>query len=154
MIHTTLALGDWGRLAFGVAALIWTLDCFVGFYLTLPVRARRAVETKPQKTWWSRWRPAWALRKGARGHKLNIDLHRAGGLWLWPILFGFAWSGVRFSLASVHAPIMRILGATDYVDLLTLPKPLDAPPFNFRAAVATGERLMRAQAIRHGFTVD
>jgi len=36
-LHYSLALGDWGLFVFGLAALIWTVDCFVGFYLTLPI---------------------------------------------------------------------------------------------------------------------
>ncbi len=37
-LHFTLLLGDVGKYIFGIAALVWTLDCFVGFYLTLPKR--------------------------------------------------------------------------------------------------------------------
>lgn len=151
LVHYGLVLGEWGRWAFGVAALVWTIDCFVGFYLTLPVRPKRAV---PSKSWWSRWRPAWTLRKGARGHKLTFDLHRAGGLWLWPVMVVFAWSGVGFSLTSVHAPVMHLLGGTEWVPLPVLAEPLDPPPIGMRAAVATGERLMGAEAARRGFTVE
>ena len=35
-LHHSLALGVAGRYAFGIVALLWTLDCFVGAYLTLP----------------------------------------------------------------------------------------------------------------------
>ncbi len=62
-LHYGRVLGAWGMWAFGVAALIWTIDCFVGFYLTLPV-VRRTVA--PAAGWWSRWRPAWLVRRG--GH--------------------------------------------------------------------------------------
>ncbi len=41
-LHYRLAVpGSIGTWLFGIAALIWTLDCFVGFYLTLPPRRRR-----------------------------------------------------------------------------------------------------------------
>ena len=151
LVHYGLVLGDWGRWAFGVAALVWTIDCFVGFYLTLPVRPKRSI---PQKSWWSRWRPAWTPRPGARGYKRTFNLHRAGGLWLWPVMFVFAWSGVGFSLNSVHAPVMHLLGGTEWVPLPVLAKPLDTPLIGVRAAVATGNRLMRAEAARRGFTVE
>ena len=36
-LHYSLALGQVGTWLLGIAALIWTLDCFVGFYLTLPL---------------------------------------------------------------------------------------------------------------------
>lgn len=35
----------------------------------------------------------------AGGYKLNFDLHRAGGLWLWAMLFILAWSSVAFNLS-------------------------------------------------------
>ena len=35
-LHWRLALGDLGQWTLGILALIWTIDCFVGFYLTLP----------------------------------------------------------------------------------------------------------------------
>lgn len=151
LVHYSLALGDWGTWAFGIAALVWTIDCFVGFYLTLPVHTKRAVSLQ---SWWSRWRPAWTLRRRVRGYKLTFDLHRAGGLWLWPVMLVFAWSGVGFSLPQVHVPVMHLLGATDEVPLPVLATPLDTPPIALRAAVATGARLLRAEAARRGFAVE
>ncbi|MGQ0591992.1 MAG: PepSY domain-containing protein, partial [Gammaproteobacteria bacterium] len=41
-LHYSLALpettGNLGGYILGITALLWSLDCFVGFYLTLPVR--------------------------------------------------------------------------------------------------------------------
>ncbi len=39
-LHFELALGVVGSYAFGIVALLWTLDCFVGAYLTFPARTR------------------------------------------------------------------------------------------------------------------
>jgi uncharacterized iron-regulated membrane protein len=39
-LHYTLLLGELGIKIFGIASLVWTLDCFVGFYLTLPRRRK------------------------------------------------------------------------------------------------------------------
>jgi uncharacterized iron-regulated membrane protein len=36
-LHYSLALDEVGIWVLGITALVWTLDCFVGFYLTLPV---------------------------------------------------------------------------------------------------------------------
>ncbi len=41
-LHFNLALGETGKLVFGIVALIWTIDCFVGFYLTLPKRKAKS----------------------------------------------------------------------------------------------------------------
>ncbi len=49
-------------------------------------------------SWWRRWKPAWKIRWAASRYKLNFDLHRANGLWLWPILIVFAWSSVYMNL--------------------------------------------------------
>ena len=154
-VHYSLALGPWGETAFGTAALIWTIDCFVGFYLTLPIRRRGvAAIGPPRQNWWSRWRPAWNIRKGARGHKLNFDLHRAGGLWLWPLLFVFAWSGVGFSLPSVNRPVMAALGASKDFAPPALARPLDDPPIDMRSARRIGRDLITREGATRGFAVE
>jgi hypothetical protein len=40
-LHWGLALDKTGIWILGIAALLWTIDCFTSFYLTLPSRARR-----------------------------------------------------------------------------------------------------------------
>lgn len=42
-LHYSLALDTIGTYAFGIIALLWTLDCFIGAYLTLP-RGRQFFE--------------------------------------------------------------------------------------------------------------
>ncbi|MGH8556691.1 MAG: PepSY domain-containing protein [Methylococcales bacterium] len=44
-LHYCLALDSFGIWVLGICALVWTLDCFVAFYLTFP--ARRQKEEKP-----------------------------------------------------------------------------------------------------------
>lgn len=153
-LHRELALGRVGQLALGVAALIWTIDCFVGFYLTLPIR-RRPTPGEPRSApgWWSQWRPAWLLRWRAGSYKLTFDLHRAGGLWVWPLLFVFAWSGVGFNLREVSTPVMHLFGATPYIDIPTPRAPLPVPPIALREAQARGDALLRDIGRREGFAV-
>ena len=61
----------WGIWLLGVIAILWTLDCFGAFYLTLPMKrrilARNEAEdptdnTIPGHSWWQRWKPAWKVR--------------------------------------------------------------------------------------------
>lgn len=148
-LHYSLALGTIGTFVFGLAALIWTVDCFVGFYLTLPPRTYKPARTP----FLERWRPSWRVRWKSTPYKLNFDLHRAGGLWLWPLLLVFAWSSVSFNLPQVHVPVMEALGAKDARRLLidsALPTPRNAPALDFRHAVARGEQLAERTAMQQG----
>jgi uncharacterized iron-regulated membrane protein len=100
----------------GAVAILWTLDCFVGFYLTLPVkrRAARALDNatadEPQpagKPWLARWAPAWKVRWRGGATKLNFDVHRAFSLWTWALLFIVAFTGFSLNLyAEVFYPLM------------------------------------------------
>ena len=111
-LHRDLLLGDVGKLILGIVSLVWTINCFIGFYLTLPrkVKNTQAKQKKPNKkrsSWLKRWRPAWKIRTKTNTFKLNYDLHHAFGLWLWVILFVIAWSSVGFNLKEVYQPTMR-----------------------------------------------
>jgi uncharacterized iron-regulated membrane protein len=159
-LHYSLALGEYGSLAFGIAALIWTLDSFVGFYLTLPVRVRRKTgvatgEAGKLPNWGRRWRSSWLVRWRSSPYKINFDLHRAGGLWIWPMLLVFAWSSVAFNLTPVYMPIMKLLGAEDVREQFKpLASPRLNPKFDFPTAVRRGERLASMEMRRRHIGVD
>lgn len=148
-LHYSLALGTSGTLLMGLAALVWAFDCFVGFYLTFPLRA---VRPAPRPSGWlSRWKPAWTIRWGASSHKLTFDLHRAGGLWVWPVLLVFALSSVAFNLPTVYGPAAKALGARDDAALLAgrVPEtPRGAPKLGLEAAERRGQELARQEAQR------
>lgn len=159
-LHYGIIAGPWGEWAFGIAALVWTIDCFVGFYLTLPRRIaprrtdrRGAANRAANPGWLARWRPAWRIRR-ARGYKLTFDLHRAGGLWLWPLLFVFAWSGVALSLPQVEQPMMRVFGAKARFVPRALPRPEPLPRLSRRDAVARAGPALAAIGAGRGFTLD
>lgn len=149
-LHTSLLLGVVGTYAFGVIALLWTLDCFVGAWLTLPPRTQR----QSAKSWAARWWPAWKLRPVA-GYKLVFDLHRAGGLWPWAALLVIAWSSVAFNLKEVYEPVMRTMFAHQPGEdhYRPLAQPVMQPALDWQAARATGRRLMAAQAAQLGITI-
>ena len=107
-LHDSLALGEWGMLALGLAALVWTVDCVTGLVLTWPVRKQPCRRGDPG--WLARWRPSWTIRRRTTPYKLTFDLHRAGGLWVWPLLLVFAWSSVSFNLPQAYRPIMALFG--------------------------------------------
>jgi uncharacterized iron-regulated membrane protein len=147
-LHWTLTFKNVGSTILGVVAIMWSVDCFIAFYLTLP--------TTPHN-FWRRWTTAWKIKRAAGFYRLNFDLHRSSGLWLWPLLFVFAWSSVMFNIRPAYEWVTEKL--FDYrsrqVDamLLVSRPPNDAPSLDWRAAQATGERLIAESAARDGFVV-
>jgi uncharacterized iron-regulated membrane protein len=128
--------------------MIWAMDCFVGLYLTLPVS---------QRQWWTRWRKAWAIRRPLKlNYKLNVDLHLASGLWLWPMLFVFAWSAVQFNLPKVHDVVMSSVAGPKAVAARTAPlaMPRAAPRLSWPEARQHGRELAKALGQQQGFTVE
>ena len=150
-LHYTLLLGEIGRTILGISALIWTIDCFVGGYLTFPVRRKAAVAG--QKSWFHRWRPSWLIRRKTNGYKFSFDLHRAGGLWVWAMLLVFAWSSVAFNLGQVYTPVMKVFGYQDFEAESVSTLPPGAAITDWQQAL----RIARADATsfgaQSGFTV-
>ncbi|MGH8613909.1 MAG: PepSY-associated TM helix domain-containing protein [Gammaproteobacteria bacterium] len=88
--------------------------------------------------------------------RFNYDLHRASGLWVWPMLFVLAWSSVAFNLnTEIYHPVMKLIfGMRAGDDLPTLDKPLESPALGWREAYMHGQRLMRDAAVQHKFRVE
>jgi len=147
-LHSTLVMGSTGGWLLGIVALVWTLDSFIGFYLTLP---------RGSGGFWQRWKYAWQVKWRANAFRVNFDLHRAGGLWFWLLVFVFAWSSVMLSLRPVYVQVTKALfdyrSDDDTLRDAFLPKPLDNPKLDWHAAQAAGEKLMAKQAALHGFTI-
>lgn len=149
-LHATLVAGETGARVMGLVALAWTLDCFVGFYLTLPAFGERA-----RKGFWARWKPAWEIRLSGAFHRINLDLHRASGLWLWPLLLIIAWSGVYLNLNGVYTRVTSLL--FDYQPSFAAME-MEAPhddraPMSWRAAGARARELMAEQGRVSDFVV-
>lgn len=158
-LHYSLALGMTGMWILGICALVWTLDCFVGFYLTLP--ARSGGTTTATKTlgrrWWCRWKPAWLVKWKSSAYRINFDLHRAGGLWTWVLLLIFAWSSVYMNLwDTVYTWTTQALFEyhTIWTEVPVRTQPLEHPMLSWREAQVRGEALMAEQAAQHGFVVE
>ena len=107
----------WGIWLLGIIALTWTVDCFTGFYLSLPVKRRK--KTTSGKSWLQRWKPAWKIRWNSGPHKLNFDLHQALSLWTWGLLFVVAFTAFSLNLyREVFFPLMSTISEVT-------PSPLD-----------------------------
>lgn len=141
----------WGFWLMGGVALMWLIDSFVALYLTLPVRmaqqrARGAAGAKlPRASWWRRWQPAWVVRWRAGGYKLNFDLHRAGGLWVWGIIIVVSFTSFSLNLyREVFYPVMSTISTTTPGPYETIkPAPLGsfiAPKISFAQAIEIAQR--------------
>lgn len=150
-LHYSLALDGIGTVLFGIVALLWTLDCFAGAWLTLP---NKRASGEPARRWPARWWQAWKFRSGS-AYKISFNLHRAGGLWTWAMLFVLAWSSVAFNLPQVHDPAMKAVFAHQR-GLESIPKlarPRLQAALSWEQALPAARWLMAQQAQVGGFTV-
>ena len=160
VLHYSLHLPEmwgvdrWGVWLLGGVAVLWTLDCFVGFYLTLPPRpAAAAASPKRAERFWSRWKPAWRIKTGGSPYRITFDIHRALGLWLWGVLFTVAFTGFSLNLyTEVFYPVMsKVSRVTPSPFDLRKPADLHAPippTRTYGQIVATA----RGEARRRGWT--
>lgn len=141
----------WGVALLGIIALLWTIDSFIGFALTLPRRAKR--NRVQARSWWQRWKPAWKIHTNAGSARLNFDLHRAFSLWTWGFLVIIAFTAFSLNLyRDVFFPLMSLVSDVT-------PSPLEQrapnapdnpikPNLSFRQVVALGEK----EAEKKGWT--
>lgn len=140
VLHYSLHLPTWGGIdrwgvwLMGIVALLWTLDCFTGLFLTLPpATARRqsspSTPLSRARAWCQRWLPAWKVRWRANAYKVNFDLHRAGSLWAWGLLLVLAFTAFSLNLyREVFFPAMSwVSDVTPSPSDLRTPAPLDRP---------------------------
>lgn len=115
-----------GVLFFGIVAIVWCLDCLIALWLSFPnLRS---------------WRKSLAFRWSQGGYKLNFDLHRSGGVWIWLLLLILAVTSVSMNLErQVTRPLVELFS------------PLTPSPFASRTPVTLDEQIVplidRRQAI-------
>lgn len=162
-LHYTLhipemwGIDDWGLWFMGIVALLWTLDCFVGFYLTFPVRHRTtsrhgtAARHSPRKGWWTRWKPAWLVKTSGSAYRITFDVHRAFGLWTWGLLFIIAFTGFSLNLyREVFFPMMSMISTvtpTPFEQRKRSATPIE-PKVQFEQILPVAQ----AEATRRGWT--
>jgi uncharacterized iron-regulated membrane protein len=144
-LHYALALPKpYGEWLFGIVALVWTVNCLVGIVSTFP-------RISP---FWRRWLPAWLIKRNASTYRLHYDIHRASGLWLWGVLFLFAWSSVMLNLRQeVYTPVM-----STFLEFRKAPERRKAdvskPMLAWQEAYRIAARAMDEVAAKEGFTVN
>ena len=146
-LHSDLALGTGGAWTLGLVAVLWTVDCFVAAYLTFPRGSHR---------FWRRWRRSWIVRPSASWFRPFYDLHRAGGLWPWPLLLVFAWSSVMLEPMPVYGWVTGALfefRSDENIFAAPTQGVGGSGRVEWRRAEATGRRLMAQAAERAGFSI-
>jgi uncharacterized iron-regulated membrane protein len=99
---------DLGMLLMGIVAIVWTLDAFIALWISFPnLRS---------------WRKSFAFRFREGGYKLNFDLHRSGGVWLWGLMLMLGITAISMNLQrEVVRPVVSLFS------------PLTKGPFDVRA---------------------
>jgi uncharacterized iron-regulated membrane protein len=152
-LHMHLAMGGVGSWILGVVALAWTIDCLIAFALTLP---KRIAPSSQGGRYLARWKTAWLVKWRASAFRINFDLHRASGLWLWGALLIFAWSSVYMDLNGFYSRAMRLV--LDFEQPVwartATPKAIAEKPISWEDAQAIARRLMAEEARTRGFMVE
>jgi uncharacterized iron-regulated membrane protein len=143
----------WGVWLMGVVALAWTVDCFVGFYLTLPSRAAAGAKGRGFGGFWNRWKPAWKIKTKGSPYRINLDVHRAFGLWLWAVLFTVAFTAFSLNLyREVFFPVIsKVSQVTPTPFDVRTPRSPDDPVIA-RVGYAQVIESATAEARRRGWT--
>lgn len=143
-LHYTLHLPDalnleLGRLLMGLVALTWLLDAFVAIVISFPRRKS--------------WRRSFAYRLREGGYRLQFDLHRSTGVWLWPLLALFAFTAVCLNLGrEVARPLVSSFSELAPDPFASEQTTTIAPALSRRAAIeaATAEARRRQIAADAG----
>ena len=146
-----------GIVLIGSLGLVWTFVSIAGLYLTLPPKLKRGKSGNKPRSFVHRWSTSWQVNRKSNATRLVLDLHRAPGLWLWPLLLIFAVTGFALNLGGPYAGFVSKFA--DYAHFQERPprpplaRPLLVPPIGWFEAAALGQRYFAQQAKSEGFTL-
>ena len=132
-LHVDLLLGETAAWLLGLLALFWMLDHLAALALSFPSR--------------SRWREAFTIQ--GRGFSLRwlFDLHRAAGLWLYPLTFTLALTGLCLTWHEETRWVARWAAPVSERLHLSMPKrSAPATPLGADAALTKVQALTGARA--------
>lgn len=136
-MHLPSAWGlELGVLLMGLLAILWVADSFIALGISFPSPAA--------------WRQSFRLRWRQGGPRLVFDLHRSGGVWVWPLVLLLAVTSVSMNL---NREVMRPV--VSWFSKLT-PSPFDArpratPPADPQVTMTQALELAGAEARRRGW---
>ena len=99
-LHYSLHIPDVGSFrlglwVMGLIAVAWVIDSVIALIIAFP--SRKA------------WRKSFRIRWQSGATRLNFDLHRSGGVWVWPLLLVLAITAVSMNLRdSVMRPVVSL----------------------------------------------
>ncbi len=104
-----------GIIFMGILAIVWSIDCFIALCISFPNREA--------------WRKSFAFRWQQGSYKLNFDLHRSGGVWLWVLVLILAITAVSMNLKmEITRPIVSMFSTlTPDPFAIRTPNPHDEP---------------------------
>jgi uncharacterized iron-regulated membrane protein len=146
-----------GILLIGALGLVWAFESITGFYLTLPPKVKQAKSGVRPRPFLRRWSTSWKVSRGPNSVRMILDLHRATGLWLWPLLLIFAITGFALNQGGPYASFVSKF--TDYAHFQERPpraplaQPLLDPPVDWFKAAELGQRYFAEQAETESFTL-
>ncbi len=137
LFHYTLLAGDAGRWLMGAVAATWLLGNLVGIYLTWPLKA----------PWLRNWKRLWQVRASSPLPRLLLDLHRASGLWLLPMLSVLAFTSVCMNFFSeAFVPAVAALSPPHVSPLDRPTTRASGPPLDFGVLRLKAEAVARRAA--------
>lgn len=103
-----------GILFMGILAIVWVFDCFVALLISFPNPGA--------------WMKSFVFRWGHGSTKLNYDLHRSGGVWIWGLLLMLAVTAVSMNLnQQVMRPLVSMFSTLTPSPFTREPSPPDQP---------------------------
>jgi uncharacterized iron-regulated membrane protein len=95
-MHIPEAWGlELGVIFMGILAIVWCIDSFIALWISFPS--------------WHQWRKSFRFRLNQGPQKCTFDLHRSGGMWIWPLLLILAVTSVSMNLSNeVMRPLVSV----------------------------------------------
>jgi uncharacterized iron-regulated membrane protein len=123
-LHYSLWIKPWGLSLMGVVAGIWLLTSCIGFVLAWP------------RHWLSirSWLPMLSVRTDRGSYQSNYQLHRAIGVWAFPVLIVLAFTSFYQNMPQYVRPVVNV-----FSPLATRP---DGHPVNEGTPVVTPDRAL------------
>lgn len=106
-----IELGIWFM---GILAMVWAVDCFIALSISFPSA--------------SAWSKSFSFRWHQGVTKLNFDLHRSGGVWIWGVLLILAVTAVSMNLnQQIMRPLVSLFSPLSPSPFTRTPNPPDQP---------------------------